>query len=598
MQCGRFDEERKLLQLRAASGATADALVVLREGTVPVGPKSTPLPVLLVSHALGTHNGRRDWPLHPSALGGSDGNTEMDSFMIASPLSSSPREVAAESESEPEDNVATRVERIQGAMAKLVAPQPSAQPSSSNGGAGSGSLDWIFEVGAVNMASSKGSAAVALTLAPTPVTASPQPRQQQPPQLLQLSADATSAKAQAAREKQAQQERDRVERAEREQHKAAFFEKMKHRKAADLVQGIKAFVAQFTETPPQDPGRQQEVVRNFLQVSEDRIRNHALWHNASEGELEEMSEALERFVLSKLYRVIFATKGSDLELDERLQRRIAEVAWLEPRHLDIALDLSHRGTQRVLALAVEQLRGWNAFKAPRDKMVCILNACKAIWKLLSAKKDGKNAGADEFLPHLIYTVIRANPPNLHSNVEYIARFRHPDKMHMEYGYYFTQLASVVPFIERLTAKSLTITEEEFRDNVARTTRGGSAPPAALPPPAQPIPLKTPSPRESLVREPSAVSLFELGATTDVPLPRSSGAPAPLQRISDGAASSSRPAAPREAPPLPPREPSPLPSTSPPSLPPNLFRFVGRTADSLTLAEVRELLKCYEALASK
>ncbi len=52
-----------------------------------------------------------------------------------------------------------------------------------------------------------------------------------------------------------------------------------------------------------------------------------------------------------------------------------------------------------------------------------------------------HAGADDFLPVLIYVVIHANPPQLASNLEYIQRFRMHSKMVSESAYFFTQLVS-------------------------------------------------------------------------------------------------------------------------------------------------------------
>lgn len=57
----------------------------------------------------------------------------------------------------------------------------------------------------------------------------------------------------------------------------------------------------------------------------------------------------------------------------------------------------------------------NTYKAPRDKLICILNCCKVIFGLI--KHVEGDAGADKFLPILIYVVIRANPPRLVSNVQ-------------------------------------------------------------------------------------------------------------------------------------------------------------------------------------
>ena len=377
--------------------------------------------------------------------------------------------------------------------------------------------------------------------------------------------------------KKAKASREAEEKEKRESYKAAFFEKMKHRKAADLVQGVKVFVTQFMEKPPPDPDRKAEVVRNFLQVLEEKIRNHVLWTGASEAELEEMSETLERFLVAKIYRSIFAPQASDLERDEQLRAKIDLLgSWLEPRHLDISLDTSAKRNAHVLGVAIEQLRKWSVFKAPRDKMVCILNACKAVWKLLGSSKDGKAAGADDFLPHLIYTVIRANPPNLYSTVEYISRYRHPDKMAQEFGYYFTQLASVVPFLEGLTYKSLSISQEEFDANM----KGGGGG----------VKSKTGGPVVS--RSSSMLSLWD--EPVEKPLQRAASSNSILSLSANQAVQ-----APAVAVSLPtPSVPTPLVvvSSATSGFDKSLFRFVGRDVNSLTLSEVKDMFAAYEIMA--
>ena len=49
------------------------------------------------------------------------------------------------------------------------------------------------------------------------------------------------------------------------------------------------------------------------------------------------------------------------------------------------------------------------------------------------------AGADDFLPVLIYVVIKAGLPHLASNLEYIQRFRLHSRMAAEFAYFYTQL---------------------------------------------------------------------------------------------------------------------------------------------------------------
>ncbi len=59
-----------------------------------------------------------------------------------------------------------------------------------------------------------------------------------------------------------------------------------------------------------------------------------------------------------------------------------------------------------------------------------------------AKQAGAHAraaGADDFLPVLIFVVVHAAPPQLASNLEYVQRFRMQSRMASESAYFFTQL---------------------------------------------------------------------------------------------------------------------------------------------------------------
>ena len=89
---------------------------------------------------------------------------------------------------------------------------------------------------------------------------------------------------------------------------------------------------------------------------------------------------------------------------------------------------------------------------------------------MSENADEKLPGADEFLPALIYVVLKANPSNLKSNLEYIDCFRNPDKMLSEPGYWYTNLYSAVTFIENVQHDSLTITEDEFESGMNAAKR--------------------------------------------------------------------------------------------------------------------------------
>lgn len=89
----------------------------------------------------------------------------------------------------------------------------------------------------------------------------------------------------------------------------------------------------------------------------------------------------------------------------------------------------------------------NGYRAPRDKVICILNCCKVIFGLLKNTKKA-DTSADSFIPLLIYVVLHANPDHLVSNIQYILRFRNQDKLCGEAGYYISSLVCRVQFTQR------------------------------------------------------------------------------------------------------------------------------------------------------
>ncbi|KAL2926102.1 Vacuolar protein sorting-associated protein 9A [Bienertia sinuspersici] len=244
-----------------------------------------------------------------------------------------------------------------------------------------------------------------------------------------------------------------------------FLERMRQPTAGEFVKAIKSFIVSFSNNPP-DPEKDSAAVQKFFANMESAFRAHPLWTGCSEEEIESTLEGLEKYVMTKLFTRVFASFPDDVKADEQLSEKISLVQqFIRPENLDIKPTFQNESSW---LLAQKELQKINMFKAPREKLACILNCCKVITNLLhnAAVTANENPpGADEFLPVLIYVTIKANPPQLHLNLQYIQRYRHQSRLVSETAYYFTNILSAVSFIANIDAQALSMDENEFERNM-------------------------------------------------------------------------------------------------------------------------------------
>lgn len=253
---------------------------------------------------------------------------------------------------------------------------------------------------------------------------------------------------------------------------------MKSRGAEPLGKYVRSFLSNFTKRTF-TVNDQIKIINDFLSFIATKMRETDIWRYATEEEFDNAMEGMEKLVMNRLYEYTYTpclplltpprpVTADDLERDRVLTQRIALFNWVQPRHLDIpeleSDDNDGNGNTGFLEFAQQELCKVNHYKAPRDKLICILNCCKIIFGLIRHLR--KDEGADSFVPILIYVVLRANPEHLLSNVEFINRFRNPAKLQSEAGYYLSSLMGAVQFIESMDHTSLSsISQEEFERNV-------------------------------------------------------------------------------------------------------------------------------------
>lgn len=143
-----------------------------------------------------------------------------------------------------------------------------------------------------------------------------------------------------------------------------------------------------------------------------------------------------------MYRILFSPPfTNDEERDSQIQKRIRQLNWINAKHLICSIDEVNSEVRDLVYSSITELVAMDSFPSPQEKLECIVRCCRSIFALLKQTAGGP-ASADEFLPALIFVVLKANPVRLHSNINYITRFSNAARlMSGEGGYYFTNLVS-------------------------------------------------------------------------------------------------------------------------------------------------------------
>jgi len=257
-----------------------------------------------------------------------------------------------------------------------------------------------------------------------------------------------------------------------------FIQALKDPRAANVLNSIKRFVARFLSEIPAEEGEQLDVetlgeankqgkaFQIFMSSLELQMRNNMCFRPENDNDWDDTTEAAEKFVLKKVHLGCFRVTARQRKLDEKLRRKIQSLSFLTAKHLQVS-DFSEENLAQWTKAGAELSR-MNTFMGAREKMTCILKCGKKISELLCSSNENGMTGADVLFPAFIFVVLKENPKDLFSNVDFIASFRAPARMRGSAAYFFTLLTSAVGYISRLDCKSLSISQEDFESGLAIT----------------------------------------------------------------------------------------------------------------------------------
>ncbi|XP_038670086.1 rab5 GDP/GTP exchange factor isoform X5 [Scyliorhinus canicula] len=229
----------------------------------------------------------------------------------------------------------------------------------------------------------------------------------------------------------------------------------------DILKQCRGFIESMQHKKDLGIEEQSEFVQDFYQNMVDRLQTHSSFKGSSER-IEKVMDQIENYIMTRLYKNVFCPETTDDEKkDLAVQKRIRALHWVTLEMLCVPVNEEIPEVYELVVKAITAVIEVDSRRVPRDKLTCITKCSKQIFNAIKITKN-EPASADDFLPTLIYIVLKANPPRLQSNIQYITRFCNPSRlMTGEDGYYFTNLCCAVAFIEKLDAQSLNLTQEDF-----------------------------------------------------------------------------------------------------------------------------------------
>lgn len=267
--------------------------------------------------------------------------------------------------------------------------------------------------------------------------------------------------------------KEQYERSHRPFDFQTFLAHLRSKDADPVVRYIRSFLVSFSrQAGAMTPEQMVKAVRDFKLFISEQFATYEPFKLMDAVDRENSAEGIEKLIMNRLYEYTFAPEvklrnsplADDLKADDEYSAQLGKFGWVLAQHLDVDLDFGPKESREYLDYAAGELAKINKYRAPRDKIICILNSCKIIVSLLKLGQQETNA--DAFVPLLILVLLSGEARHLLSNLRYIERFRSEEWLnHGETSYYLSLLQGAIAFVQNVKFDDLTVSKKEYDANM-------------------------------------------------------------------------------------------------------------------------------------
>ncbi|KAI6209735.1 GTPase-activating protein and VPS9 domain-containing protein 1 [Aphelenchoides besseyi] len=223
-------------------------------------------------------------------------------------------------------------------------------------------------------------------------------------------------------------------------------------------QFLRKFIYEFRRSRAQD--ERTYIVDRALNDLYAQIDIDSIWQGLSDENIEYVRKSMERAIMTQIYQyALYPNQDADQYRDDVFFKALRSIAsFVGPDHPELRIPKRFHG-ECPWPSAQAEIAIINAYKAPRDKMACVMRCCETIENLIGLASD-RAASADDITPVLVYVLLQVvvlselsiyDRLGKSSCIAYIEGF-YARRMPGEEAYWWTQFRAAVEFLKSLCHK--------------------------------------------------------------------------------------------------------------------------------------------------
>lgn len=243
-----------------------------------------------------------------------------------------------------------------------------------------------------------------------------------------------------------------------------------------LIQGMRNFLGNLSEAVAME--RMAVALKSYVDSTiSSTLPTHPAWRDQ---DLQQVKRSLESFLYGHARPLLDQLEWTGLfTLQEKeWTDKLTKLQFVEPQHLEIQCLVSETNrptTEERLRDSVRAMLSIDQYFSPYEKLQRILLVYQGVNTALSAalndasistaSGERKLPSADDVLPTIILTVLKAKPVRLLRNLQLIEVFAPQEYLRGEAGYAYTNLYGAVQFVQDLNLDkpdSLSISADDFK----------------------------------------------------------------------------------------------------------------------------------------